>query len=66
MAEGLRRLSLFPDLRIRYTARGYHCNAMTLRVLPIQAFFRVAEPDVISMFDCQWALHDTVGSEEHW
>jgi hypothetical protein len=64
VAEGLLRLSLFPDLRIRYTAKGFHCNAITLRALPIQAFFRVVEPGVISIFDCQWASQDQTGPRD--
>lgn len=64
VAEGIRRLELFPDLRIRYTAKGFHCNAMTLRALPIQAFFRLTEPGVIAIYDCRWGSQDKVGPQE--
>jgi hypothetical protein len=62
--EGIHRLSLFPDLRVRYTARGFHCNTMALRSVSIKAFFRLAAPGQIVIFDCDWAARDKTGPQE--
>lgn len=65
MVEGIRRLELFPDLRVRYMIDGAKCGGMTLRTLPLQVFYRRIAPDEITIFDLRWASLDKMGPSEY-
>lgn len=62
--EGVRRLEVFPDHRVRYIVSGLKCGAMTLRTLPLQIFYRRIGPDEITIFDLRWASLDKTGPRE--
>lgn len=59
--EGIRRLELFPDLRVRYIVGGLKCSAMTLRALPLQVFYRRVGLEELSIFELRWASLDKSG-----
>ena len=62
--EGVRRLELFPDLRIRYVVDDIKCSALTLRTLPLQLFYRRVDEGEIAIFDLRWAVLDETGPRE--
>lgn len=62
--EGIRRLEIFPDLRVRYMVDGLKCGAMTLRTLPLQIFYRRIALDEITIFALRWASLDSAGPQE--
>lgn len=62
--EGIRRLEVFPDLRVRYIVHGMKCGGMTLRSLPLQLFYRQVEPGEIVIFECRWAVQDRTGPQD--
>lgn len=64
VAEGIKRLQLFPDLRSRYTVKGYECNGATLRAFPTQIFFRLTKIGAVSIFWCRWAGQDLIGPRD--